>query len=424
MAREVNAVWNYVNALSYRCIQEHKTVHVIDQGKKFETKSGFLTGYDLQKYTAGFTAFSEINSGTIDAIAAEYATRRKQFKKAKLGFRSSYGSRKSLGWIPVKGSSIKYKDGCIKYAGYSYQLKDKSFELDGVKLGAGNFAQDATGRWYLNVTCKVDAAVSSGKKAVGLDLGLKDSATASNGLKLNTRRYRELKDELAKAQRAEPMTEGQVRHQMKQQVAKLIKLGHTRKAEKLKRKMTARAEKAPKQLKAKSRTKAIHRKIYNLRSDDLHKFSRKLVNDNAAIFVGGVSAKAMQKLFGISSADASWGRFKTMLEYKCDHAGIIYEEVNEAYTTQACSCCGSISSSSPRGRAGLVIREWSCASCGAKHDRDVNAAKNILAVGMHRLAGGKQEKDDCLGTAGIQVVNKQLEKLHKNITFSHLEASA
>jgi len=76
----------------------------------------------------------------------------------------------------------------------------------------------------------------------------------------------------------------------------------------------------------------------------------------------------------------------TMLEYKCAHAGVVFEEVNGSYTTQTCSSCGTIPASSPKGRAGLGIREWSCSHCGTTHDRDINAAKNILAVGHGRLA--------------------------------------
>ncbi|MGB3918516.1 MAG: transposase [Thiothrix litoralis] len=66
----------------------------------------------------------------------------------------------------------------------------------------------------------------------------------------------------------------------------------------------------------------------------------------------------------------------------------MFEEIDEAYTTQACSCGGSISVNSPKGRAGLGIREWICAECGTLHDRDVNAARNILAAGHSRLVGG------------------------------------
>ena len=78
---------------------------------------------------------------------------------------------------------------------------------------------------------------------------------------------------------------------------------------------------------------------------------------------------------------------KTMLSYKCEHAGTVFEVVNEAYTTQTCSCCGCISSS-PKGRAGLGKREWACGECGVLHDRDTNAALNILAAGHSLLAVG------------------------------------
>lgn len=82
------------------------------------------------------------------------------------------------------------------------------------------------------------------------------------------------------------------------------------------------------------------------------------------------------------------GTCKKMLTYKSHSAGIFYAEVPEYFTTQMCSCCLRITGSSPKGRAGLGIREWRCSACGAVHDRDVNAAKNILARGLARLAEG------------------------------------
>ena len=113
------------------------------------------------------------------------------------------------------------------------------------------------------------------------------------------------------------------------------------------------------------------------------------MQENAAIFVGDVaSAKLVKTKMAKSTMDAGWAMLKTMLEYKSHQAGIVFMEVNEAYSTQTCSCCGSIPVSSPKGRAGLRIREWTCSDCGAVHDRDVNAAKNILAAGLRRLAVG------------------------------------
>lgn len=86
--------------------------------------------------------------------------------------------------------------------------------------------------------------------------------------------------------------------------------------------------------------------------------------------------------------DAGWYQLKNQIQYKAIARGVIFEVVDERYSTQTCSCCGAISPSSPKGRAGLGIREWTCPECGTTHDRDINAAKNILAAGHSRLAGG------------------------------------
>jgi transposase len=78
---------------------------------------------------------------------------------------------------------------------------------------------------------------------------------------------------------------------------------------------------------------------------------------------------------------------KTILEYKCDYAGVVFEVINEAYTTQICSDCGVISDNSPKGRADLGIREWTC-ECGNIHSCVNDTAKNILAFGHERLVVG------------------------------------
>ncbi len=87
-----------------------------------------------------------------------------------------------------------------------------------------------------------------------------------------------------------------------------------------------------------------------------------------------------------SVLDAGRSLFRTMLQYKSDHAGVWFDEVDEAYSTQTCSCCNR--RTGPKGRECLGIREWACAECGAYHHRDINAAVNILTAGRRRLAEG------------------------------------
>ena len=331
LASEVNLVWNYVNDLGLKHLQR--------TGK-------FFSAYDIAKYTAGASkAGLSLHSQTIQVVTEELVTRRKQFKKAKLKWRVSNrkSPKKSLGWIPFKKSGIKYQNGQVKYGNQWFSLWD-SYGLSKYNVKTGTFVEDNRGRWY--VCLVVDNAPivkSKGKTSIGIDLGLKDFATLSNGEKVEAQRtYRLYEKKLAIAQRA----------------------------------------------RQKQRVKAIHAKIKNIRNNTLHQVSTNLVRNYAAIFVGNVNAKGLAKSkLAKSVLDAGWSAFRTMLKYKCENAGVLFDEVNESYTTQTCSCCRS-RDSSPKGRAGLGVREWTCQQCGTLHDRDVNAAKNILALGHERLAVG------------------------------------
>ncbi|KWQ03926.1 transposase [Acinetobacter harbinensis] len=330
LASEVNFVWNYANDLGF---------------KYLERTGEFLSSYDIDKYTKGASKECGLHSQTIQAISAELVTRRKQFKKAKLKWRVSNkkSARRSLGWIPFKKVAIKYADGYVQYGKHQFKLWD-SYGLSKYNVKTGSFVEDSRGRWY--VCLVVDNATtikSKGKTSIGIDLGLKDLATCSDGLKLKAPKiYRQYEQKLGIAQRA----------------------------------------------KNKNRVRSVHAKIKNIRQNMLHQFTRKLVNEHAMIIVGNVNAKALaQTKLAKSVLDASWTTLRTMLKYKCENARVLFEEVNEAYTTQTCSCCGS-RLSSPKGRAGLGIREWQCMECGTLHDRDINSALNILALGHERLAVG------------------------------------
>jgi IS605 OrfB family transposase len=324
MARSVNFVWNYINELSDRSIRE---------------RGVFLSAYDLHPYTKGAQKELGLHSQTLQVIAKEYVTRRKQFKKRKLAWRKSGGVRRSLGWIPANTGMAQWKNGQVYHNGHYFKVWD-SYGLSQYRFKTASFSEDAHGRWYFNVAVEVEIEMPTGQDRIGIDLGLKDTATCSDGTKLEAGRfYRDQEAKLATAQRA----------------------GN------------------------KQRVKAIHAKIANRRKDALHKFSRALVNRCGEIVVGDVSPTKLAKTrIAKSVLDTGWGLLKTMLEYKCDHAGIVFKVVGEQYTTQTCSDCGALPDSRPRGIAGLGIREWTCCACGATHDRDVNAARNILALGHER----------------------------------------
>lgn len=327
LSGEVNFVWNYCNEHSMKVLaREHR----------------FCSAYDIHPYLAGAAKEgSHLHSQTLQAIADEYVVRRKQFKKPRLRWRVSTGPRRSLGWIPFKSSAIRYKSGQVLFAGHALSLWD-SYGLAKYELGSGCISQDARGRWYLNVTVKALSWPKSTNlagvrsEAVGIDLGLKDLIASSTGTKVEAQQfYRDLESRLALAQRA------------------------------------GKSE----------RTKAIHAKISNRRKDHLHKLSTSLVARHQVIFVGNVDAqKLTQTRMAKSVLDAGWSTFRTMLQYKCDSAGVWFKQVDEKFSTQECSICGV--RTGPKGLAGLSVRHWTCPVCLLAHDRDTNSACVIKARGL------------------------------------------
>ena len=193
----------------------------------------------------------------------------------------------------------------------------------------------------MNVAVDVKRLASNiATSSIGIDLGLKDFAVCSNGCKVEAKQfYRDLEPALATALRAGK----------------------------------------------KARAKSIHAKIASRRKDFLHKLSTTLVKDNGAIFVGNVNASGLARTSMAKGVlDSGWSTFRTQLKYKCDNAAVVFKEVVQSYSTQECHVCHA--RTGPKGLAGLEIRTWSCCVCLTVHDRDVNAAKNILARGIAQMA--------------------------------------
>ena len=330
LASEVNFVWNYVNDLSF---------------KHLKRTGDFFSAFDMTQYTKGTSKLCGLHSQTVQGITEKYVDKRRQHKKAKLKWRVSNkkSARRSLGWIPFKKVAIKYADGYVQYGKQKFKLWD-SYGISKYSVRTGSFVEDSRGRWYVCLVVdspKQDKPTAT--KAIGIDLGLKDVATCSDGTVIsNPKFYRNYEQKLGIAQRA----------------------------------------------RNKKRVRALHAKIANCRKDHLHKASTLLVKENALIVVGDLSASKLVKTkMAKSVLDTGFSALKTMLKYKCENAGVLFEEVSEKFTTQICSCCGEITSSSPKGRTDLRIRVWEC-ECGSINHRDLNSAKNILALGHERLAVG------------------------------------
>ena len=318
LANAVNTVWNYVNEISARSA---------DRGTLWATKKQFR---DLTK---GSGKLLGLPSQVVQEVIDEYVLKRRAAHRPKLRWRASRGPKRALGWVPFTNQDVALDGETVLLRGQRFRLWQHR-AVEG-RIKSGNFSQDARGRWYCNLVCEMPRSLGKGRDEVGVDLGLKSVAKCSDGQELEQARfYRDLEPKLAEAQR-----KGRKRQ-----------------------------------------VKSIHAKIANRRKDTLHKFSRALVDRAQRITVGDVSASAMTKTrMAKSVLDAGWSMLRGMLRYKCDHAGVAYAEVDEANTTRACSSCGCLTG--PRGLAGLGIRRWTCGDCGAEHDRDQNAARNIARLG-------------------------------------------
>lgn len=333
-SRACNFVWNFCNDRQKDALRFGRRWH---------------TGFDLNKLTAGSSKELGLHSGTVNAVCEQYAKSRSQHKRPYLSYR---GAKKSLGWIPIKGRDLKREGDAFRFSGNTFRVFSSRALPEGKIKDGTNFSRDRKGNWFLNIVIDVATSPVDARKpvrGVGIDLGLKDFATLSTGEKIEAQRiYRGAEQALAVAQR-----------------------GNKRR-----------------------RVRAIHAQIESRRNDFHHKLSARMVAEFDYIAVGNVNAAGLAKTSMAKSVlDAGWSSFRNMLAYKAIKHGAQFQEVNESFTTQTCSDCGSLPDSRPRGIAGLGMRNWTCSECGCEHDRDVNAAKNILKrfnppVGHDRLAVG------------------------------------
>ena len=323
-AIEVNQVWNFSNAASYKA------------ARPFSGQPRWLSAFDLDKLTAGATeCFDHIGSDTIQRVNAEFATRRRQFKKAKLRWRVSQGPKRSLGWIPFKAVQLKRNGKSLRFAGKALRVFERAL-LEGAVWKSGCFAQDSVGDWWLCLPVAQQVVLNvAPQEVVGLDLGLRETVATSDGDKLEAGHfYRSIEGKIAAAQRR----------------------AHQRQA------------------------KRLHRTAARRRKDALHKFSRKIVNQYQTIKIGDVSSLKLAKTrMAKSVLDAGWGMLKAQLQYKGQQAGRCVLIVDERNTTRTCSSCWALTG--PTGLDMLVVKTWVCSACGVTHDRNVNAGRNIRSAG-------------------------------------------
>ena len=373
MSRSVNMVWNFCKA-TQRDALKNKPVKIIKDKKigKEISIPYFLSSSEMDELVGGSSKELGLHSQTVQAVSQEYTTRRRQFKKL-----LRWRSKKSIGWIPFKSSGIKFSGNRIKYAGYEFKLwnsykiprgiknkeKYKDYDTRGLpddaKIKTGSFSQDKRGHWYLNIAFESEKIniPREDNQEIGIDIGIKTLATCSNEEKIERPNLRK---------------------------AALIKVRRLKKCQHYAQRKQSKSKKYSPLPKLKQE-KNLHAKIANIRQDYLHKESTKLVKKCSLIVVGDVPCKLMNRsktLSGIS-LDSGIGMFKNMMKYKAVRAASTYSEFSERNSTLTCSNCRI-----KRPRIELEVRSWSCEKCGSVHDRDVNAAINILQAYRDNFRSG------------------------------------
>jgi putative transposase len=268
-------------------------------------------------------------------------------------FKSRRNSRQSAEYTR---SAFRYRDGRLTLAKMAEPLDIRwSRPLpEGAEPSTVTVSRDTAGRWHVSLLVEETIGQYPVTESVtGIDAGLASLLALSTGEKIaNPKHERRDRQRLANAQRA------------------------------LARKQKGSANRE----KARRKAARVHARIADRRRDFLHKLTTRLVRENQAVVIEDLSVRNMVRNHSLARAisDAAWCDLRSMLEYKCDWYGRELVIIDRWYpSSKTCSACGHLASSMP-----LSVREWDCANCGTRHDRDINAAKNILAAGLAVTACG------------------------------------
>ncbi|WP_405477450.1 RNA-guided endonuclease InsQ/TnpB family protein [Streptomyces canus] len=267
-----------------------------------------------------------------------------------------YKSRKkSRASAEYTRSAFTWRDGQLTLAKMTEPLDIRwSRPLpEGTEPTTVTVSRDAAGRWFVSFLCEDSIAPAPATTAaIGLDAGITSLVTLSTGEKVaNPKHERRDRARLARAQRE----------------------------------LSRKAKGSANREKARRKVARVHARIADRRRDFLHKLSTRLVRENQTVVIEDLTVRNLLKNGRLARAisDASWTELRSLLEYKCAWYGRELVVIDRFFpSSKLCGNCGSV-----RGKLSLNVRVWTCV-CGAVHDRDVNAARNILAAGLAVSACG------------------------------------
>ena len=339
----VRVVWN--RTLAWR----HARYHGERIRTNFTQANAYLTE---MKASEDLDWLNEVSSVPLQQVIRHQQVAFSNFFAGRAGY-PRYKSRTGRQSAEYTRSGFRYRSGHLFLAKMSTSLTFTWSwpDIDPASIGPTTVtvSRDPCGRWYVSFAVDVADPVQLPPTGavVGVDLGIKDFAVTSDGEKIpNPRKLARRERALARYQR---------------------RLAHCQ-------------NRSANRAKAKAKVARAHRKVRASRADFLHRTSAGLVRDHDVIVAEDLAVKNMARNRSLAKgiSDCGWGEFRQQLEYKAANAGRHLIVIDRWYpSSKTCSSCGHL-----LAELSLSTRHWTCPACRTRHDRDVNAAKNILAAGL------------------------------------------
>lgn len=352
-AAELSRTFGCIRLVYNKALEERTVAWYSEQRRvSYRQSSAALTGWKKTKELAFLT---EVSCVPLQQALRHLQTAFENFFAKRANYPRFKSRKKSRASAEYTRSGFKWRDGQLTLAkmGAPLDIRWSRPLPEGAEPSTVTVSRDAAGRWFACLLCHdTIAPATAAANVVGIDAGIASLVTLSTGEKIaNPKHERRDRARLAKAQRE------------------------------LSRKTRGSSNWG----KARCRVARVHARIADRRRDFLHKLTSRIVHENQVVVIEDLGVRNLLKSRKLARAvsDASWTQLRSMLEYKCAWYGRELVVLDRWFpSSKLCGACGAV-----RERMPLSVREWAC-GCGAVHDRDVNAARNILAAGLAVSACG------------------------------------